>query len=278
MTLKDKMKTYNFWISLVSAILLTVKVVGDKYGFIVDSNLVMDITTGVCSVFVILGIITSPTKANSKSIGEKIIMENNNIESEKTNASSYNEIFRQMQAHSEVEEHAFDSNLACDSKIENEQILISENENNFVEFEQVNDEPGGSVIVEEIDDIKFCPESDESVEENQQEQIDGQEENISQVEVETVEQIDDESLIGQITNEEDCEAKTTNCDFDDASTCEKIETMVEDDLALCEETSDTSETENDACLDDNIENFIRSAAALSLEDKMKLLDALNQKQ
>ncbi|MBQ9790489.1 MAG: hypothetical protein IJW24_02720 [Clostridia bacterium] len=62
MTLKDKMKTYNFWISLVSAVLLLVRIIGDKYGFAVDAGLVMDITTGVCGIFVILGIISAPSK------------------------------------------------------------------------------------------------------------------------------------------------------------------------------------------------------------------------
>jgi len=75
MTIKDKMKTYNFWISLVSAILLIVRVVGDKYGFSVDSGLVMDITTGVCGIFVILGIISVPQKAIDK-------LQNNNKNSE----------------------------------------------------------------------------------------------------------------------------------------------------------------------------------------------------
>ena len=79
MTLKDKMKTYNFWISLVSAILLLVRVIGDKYGFSVDAGLVMDITTGLCGIFVILGIISAPQKNQSTqtgvSKGEKVMIE-----------------------------------------------------------------------------------------------------------------------------------------------------------------------------------------------------------
>lgn len=60
MSLKDKMKTYNFWISLASAIVLIVRILGDKFNFIVDTSLIMDITTGLCSIFVILGILSVP--------------------------------------------------------------------------------------------------------------------------------------------------------------------------------------------------------------------------
>lgn len=66
MTIKDKMKTYNFWISLVSAILLVARIVANKFNFEIDSSLVMDITTGMCGIFVVLGIISAPQKTVTK--------------------------------------------------------------------------------------------------------------------------------------------------------------------------------------------------------------------
>jgi len=81
MTLKDKMKTYNFWISLVSAVLLLVRIIGDKYGFAVDAGLVMDITTGVCGIFVILGIISAPQKNQTNNNKENSVM--NQVEDQK---------------------------------------------------------------------------------------------------------------------------------------------------------------------------------------------------
>lgn len=62
MTLKQRMKQYNFWISLVSACLLVARIIGSKFNYEIDSSLVMDITTALCGVFVILGIISSPVK------------------------------------------------------------------------------------------------------------------------------------------------------------------------------------------------------------------------
>ena len=78
MGIKDKMKTYNFWISLVSALLLVARILGTKYGFTIDSGLVMDVTTAMCSVFVILGIISAPQKVVTKYLAEDKATESNN--------------------------------------------------------------------------------------------------------------------------------------------------------------------------------------------------------
>ena len=66
MSIKDKMKQYNFWISLVSACLLVARLVASKFNYEIDSSLVMDITTGLCGIFVIMGIISAPTKIVTK--------------------------------------------------------------------------------------------------------------------------------------------------------------------------------------------------------------------
>lgn len=66
--LKDKMKTYNFWISLVSAVLLVARLIASKFNIEIDSSLVMDITTGLCGIFVVLGIISAPQKTVTKFI------------------------------------------------------------------------------------------------------------------------------------------------------------------------------------------------------------------
>ena len=60
--LKSKMKTYSFWISLVSAVLIIVRILGEYFGWFINEKLVMDIVTGICGVLVLLGILSSPTK------------------------------------------------------------------------------------------------------------------------------------------------------------------------------------------------------------------------
>ncbi|MEG1581937.1 MAG: phage holin, partial [Clostridia bacterium] len=61
----NKFKSYNFYISLVSAIMLIVTALSKYFGFEIDPNIVIEIMTGICSVFVVLGIITLPSKKNN---------------------------------------------------------------------------------------------------------------------------------------------------------------------------------------------------------------------
>lgn len=60
MKLKDKIKSYSFWVSLASAVILILKVLGSRFGFSVDESMVSDIFTAICSVLVLLGIIVIP--------------------------------------------------------------------------------------------------------------------------------------------------------------------------------------------------------------------------
>lgn len=60
MKLKDRIKTYNFWVSLSSAIFLLLKVLGQQFGFYVDENIFTDLMTSLCGILVILGIIVPP--------------------------------------------------------------------------------------------------------------------------------------------------------------------------------------------------------------------------
>lgn len=65
MKLKDRMKTCNFWISIASAIYLIISAIGKRFNFSIDQSLYNDIITSICSIFVILGIISgSPNQEN----------------------------------------------------------------------------------------------------------------------------------------------------------------------------------------------------------------------
>lgn len=88
MKLKDRIKTYNFWVSLSSAIFLIIKVLGNQIGFKVDESLFSDLITSLCSILVILGIIVPPTKIANKDSGvikESIIIDDNSSEKILTN-------------------------------------------------------------------------------------------------------------------------------------------------------------------------------------------------
>ena len=60
MKLRDKIKSYSFWVSLTSAIILILKILGTRFGFVVDETMVSDLFTALCSILVLLGIIVPP--------------------------------------------------------------------------------------------------------------------------------------------------------------------------------------------------------------------------
>lgn len=61
MKLKDRIKTYNFWVSLSSAVFLFLKVIGNQVGFKVSETMFSDLITSLCGILVILGIIVPPS-------------------------------------------------------------------------------------------------------------------------------------------------------------------------------------------------------------------------
>lgn len=65
--MKQKLKSYTFWVALVSAIILVIEEVCKLFGWGVDVGIIENIMLSICGVFVVLGIIT---KSNSKSENE----------------------------------------------------------------------------------------------------------------------------------------------------------------------------------------------------------------
>ena len=60
-------KQYNFWIKLVALLILVLNILGEVFGFSVDSALFMDVSSALMSILVVLGVIQVPaTIANGK--------------------------------------------------------------------------------------------------------------------------------------------------------------------------------------------------------------------
>ena len=78
MNLKQRVKTYSFWVSLASAIFLILRVVGEHFGFAVNENLFSEIFTALCSILVLLGIIVPP-KAKTKEESTQELLQNSTI-------------------------------------------------------------------------------------------------------------------------------------------------------------------------------------------------------
>ena len=78
MKLKDKIKSYSFWVSLTSAIILILKILGNRFNFIVDETMVSDLFTALCSILVLLGIIVPPSQQTITSHNNIDLVKNNN--------------------------------------------------------------------------------------------------------------------------------------------------------------------------------------------------------
>ncbi len=78
-----KYKSTGFWLSLTGAILLVIQQIGIMFGFNVNSELVNNIVSSVCSVLVVLGVLIPSNNTAAKHFGETLTNDINNINSKK---------------------------------------------------------------------------------------------------------------------------------------------------------------------------------------------------
>ena len=144
--LKLRMKTYNFWISLVSAIVLVLRIIGDKYNFFVDASLIMDVTTGLCSIFVVLGIISAPTnKKEDKIMNEDVIGRFNQVNINGGTNTETDEVDKKITEEQE--------NIALDASAENNvsnNVIVPEN---VIQQEAVNNEKDAYIEKDNVENI-----------------------------------------------------------------------------------------------------------------------------
>lgn len=110
------MKTYSFWISLVSAVLIIIRILGEYFGWFINEKLIMDIVTGICGVLVLLGILSSPTK------GEETV--ENTIDQIKQEVENSSQEQKELQ--SQIKEDLSESNLTIAEQIEKLKSKIAE--------------------------------------------------------------------------------------------------------------------------------------------------------
>lgn len=120
MSLKVRMKSYSFWVSLASAILLVLKVIGQSLGFSVDESLYNDIFTALCGILVICGIIAPPTGKEGISLQTSV--------NQKALLSNINTNTQQNDNVQEENTEPKNENLKEDTIINNEDNLVTEDE------------------------------------------------------------------------------------------------------------------------------------------------------
>ena len=106
MKLRDKIKSYSFWVSLTSAIILILKILGTRFGFAVDETMISDLFTALCSILVLLGIIVPPQNISTATV--KQITENKNYD-------NYQQVSIVTESNSKESENKNNSILAVES-------------------------------------------------------------------------------------------------------------------------------------------------------------------
>lgn len=60
--MKNKFKSYTFWLALVGAVIILINTLGTTFGFGVDEVAITSIATAVLGIFVTLGIVHKDSK------------------------------------------------------------------------------------------------------------------------------------------------------------------------------------------------------------------------
>ena len=90
-------KSYSFWLSLASAVLLLIQAIGKPLGLEINEEIYMSVINAVLGIFVVLGIITFPTNTNTENVNKNdnvtyITEENLNKQDNAENSSNKNEL------------------------------------------------------------------------------------------------------------------------------------------------------------------------------------------
>ena len=139
MTIKDKLKSYNFWITLVSAIILLLQVFGEKFKFKIDSNFIIDVTTALCSIFVVLGIISVPKSKTTKT-DIRFVEPNYQELSEQISNELSQRIDLVFSAIKQQEPNSNEENVSDFKNVDNSEIEIETTNNNCEQKSETDSE------------------------------------------------------------------------------------------------------------------------------------------
>ena len=83
MKLRERIKSYKFWVALSASLIILLQTLGKAFGFEIDAEIINAITMAFCSVLMVFGIVEKPkTNINSQ--------ENKNADSEYKNPRTEN--------------------------------------------------------------------------------------------------------------------------------------------------------------------------------------------
>lgn len=66
--MKNKFKSYTFWLALIGAVIILINTLGTTFGFGVNEVAITSIATAVLGIFVTLGVVKKDTKPNQENL------------------------------------------------------------------------------------------------------------------------------------------------------------------------------------------------------------------
>ena len=147
MNLREKIKSYSFWVSLGSAIILILKVLGTRFGFHVDETMISDLFTALCSILVIMGIIVIP---QPKDLSKPTTTIDNIIQSNQVAENNPQTFIEENTKEVEIENKLDDNTVICNN---------TQNENNeqVIECYPNKNDRGFSQIETNIESVDILP-------------------------------------------------------------------------------------------------------------------------
>ena len=149
MNLREKIKSYGFWVSLASAVILILKVLGSRFGFTVDETMISDLFTALCSILVILGIIVVPGVKQSQIADLFSSGLNQNKEPEKEKIENNNP--QETQPQIQEEQNFIQPELCSQEPIASEPLIQETTQEDFevpVICEVIEEVPNKQEVVE----------------------------------------------------------------------------------------------------------------------------------
>ena len=61
--MKQRLKSYKFWVALSGAVVIFVKALGQAFGFEISADVIDGVIMGFCGVLVAMGLVEKPTKS-----------------------------------------------------------------------------------------------------------------------------------------------------------------------------------------------------------------------
>ncbi len=84
--MKNRIKTYSFWVSLSGAVVVLIQAIGRAAGFIPNADIINNIIMSIAGILVVFGIVSSPTEEELN----EYIKEDDNEENESENSDKNN--------------------------------------------------------------------------------------------------------------------------------------------------------------------------------------------